>query len=196
MSGFGRLIVLAAAGLTAAGCVSDGMTGAETKAASVKTRVIDTPKTRAIAAKKETSKPEATEQGDTAARTIIARTETADPQPDMRPAPAVTPASAPARAAGPAIPAQSLFGNWTLVDNGGGQKCRLILGGVLIGSAYSARGEADCPKAFSSVQSWEIQGDELVLRNQSRGVVGRLQPTGPSRFDGQGQGGASVYLIR
>ena len=102
----------------------------------------------------------------------------------------------PARAAGPAIPAQSLFGNWTLVENSGGQKCRLILGGVLIGAAYSARGEADCPKAFSSVQSWEIQGDELVLRNQSRAVVGRLQPTGPFRFDGQGEGGASVYLIR
>jgi hypothetical protein len=34
-----------------------------------------------------------------------------------------------------------------------------------------------------------------VLRNQSRAVVGRLQPTGPFRFDGQG-GGGSVYLVR
>ena len=196
MSGIGRLIVLAAAGLISAGCVSDGMTGAETDAASAKPRVIDTPKTRPIAARKDPAKSAAAapEQGDTAARTILARAETTDPQPDPRPAPAAAPA--PARAAGPAIPAQSLFGNWTLVDNGGGQKCRLILGGVLIGSAYSARGEADCPKAFSSVQSWEIQGDELVLRNQSRAVVGRLQPTGPFRFDGQGEGGASVYLIR
>jgi hypothetical protein len=33
------------------------------------------------------------------------------------------------------------------------------------------------------------------LRNQSRGVVGRLQPTGPSRFDGQAEGGA-VYIVR
>jgi hypothetical protein len=65
---------------------------------------------------------------------------------------------------------------------------------VLVGSAYSARGEPDCPQAFTSVQSWEIQGAELVLRSQ-RGVVGRLQPTGPSRFDGQSEGG-SVYIIR
>jgi hypothetical protein len=46
------------------------------------------------------------------------------------------------------------------------------------------------------VQTWEIQGDELVLRNQARGVVGRLQPTGPFRFDGQADGGASVFLVR
>jgi hypothetical protein len=94
------------------------------------------------------------------------------------------------------IPAQSLFGNWTLGENGSSRKCRIVLGGVLIGTAYSARSEADCPQALTAVQSWEINGDELVLRNQSRGIVGRLQPTGPFRFDGQAEGGASVYLIR
>jgi len=187
MLGVGRLLVLAAAGLATAGCITDGMVGAEADAAA-KPRVIDTPKTRTVSSKKDAEKQaRATEQGDAAARMTVASTDVSDAQPGARPAPAA--------AAAPAIPASSLFGNWTLVDNGGGQKCRMILGGVLIGTAYSARGEADCPRAFSSVQSWEIQGDELVLRNQARGVVVRLQPTGPFRFDGQGDG-LSVYLIR
>jgi len=177
------LLALAAAGLVTAGCITDGV---ETDAAA-KPRVIDTPKTRTVSTKKDAEKQApATEQGDAAARTTLARADVSDPQ---------TATPSPAAVAAPSIPASSLFGNWTLVDNGGGQKCRMILGGVLIGTAYSARGEADCPRAFSSVQSWEIQGDELVLRNQARGVVGRLQPTGPFRFDGQGDG-MSVYLIR
>jgi len=192
MSGVARLLVLAVAGLVTAGCITDGVVGSETDAAA-KPRVIDTPKTRTVSSKKDSAKQLAAEQGDVAARTTIARADISDPQPAARPAP---PAPSQAAAGAPAIPASSLFGNWTLVDNGGGQKCRMILGGVLIGTAYSARGEADCPRAFSSVQSWEIQGDELVLRNQARAVVGRLQPTGPFRFDGQGEGGASVYLIR
>jgi hypothetical protein len=188
MLGVARLLVLAAAGLATAGCITDGMVGDEADAAA-KPRVIDTPKTRIVSSKKDAEKlARATEQGDTAARMTVARV---DPQAPTSPAP-----QAPAQAAAPApaIPASSLFGNWTLVDSGG-QKCRVILGGVLIGTSYSARGEADCPRAFSSVQSWEIQGDELVLRNQARTVVGRLQPTGPFRFDGQGDG-MSVYLIR
>jgi len=185
MSGVGRLLVLAAAGLVTAGCITDGMVGNEADAAA-KPRVIDTPKTRTVSSKKDAEKQSrATEQGDSAARMTVARADVSDPQP----------AATPMAAAAPAIPASSLFGNWTLVDNGGGQKCRMILGGVLIGTAYSARGEADCPRAFSSVQSWEIQGDELVLRNQARAVIVRLQPTGPFRFDGQGDG-LSVYLIR
>lgn len=193
MWGVGRLLALAAAGLVTAGCITDGVVGSETDAAA-KPRVIDTPKTRTGSTKKDAEKTaRGTEQGDVAARTTIARAYVTDPQPPARPAP---PEPSQAAAGAPAIPASSLFGNWTLVDNGGGQKCRMILGGVLIGTAYSARGEADCPRAFSSVQSWEIQGDELVLRNQARAVVGRLQPTGPFRFDGQGEGGASVYLIR
>jgi hypothetical protein len=183
MWGVGRLLVLAAAGLVTAGCITDGV---ETDAAA-KPRVIDTPKARTLSSRKDAEKQaRATEQGDAAARTTLARADASDPQ---------TAPPSPAAVAAPSIPASSLFGNWTLVDNGGGQKCRMILGGVLIGTAYSARGEADCPRAFSSVQSWEIQGDELVLRNQTRGVVGRLQPTGPFRFDGQGDG-MSVYLIR
>ena len=192
MSGVARLLVLAVAGLVTAGCITDGVVGSETDAAA-KPRVIDTPKTRTVSSKKDSAKQLAAEQGDVASRTTLARADISDPQPAARPAP---PAPSQAAAGAPAIPASSLFGNWTLVDNSGGQKCRMILGGVLIGTAYSARGEADCPRAFSSVQSWEIQGDELVLRNQARAVVGRLQPTGPFRFDGQGEGGASVYLIR
>ena len=187
MFGVVRMIALAVLAGGVAGCVTDGMTEADAQA---KPRVVDTPKTRSASAKKDSAKPGAAEaQGDIGPRTVAARAE-----PDARPD---TPqASAPrTQVEGTQIPAQSLFGNWTLAAADGSRKCKLILGGVPIGTAYAARGEADCPQAFTTVQTWEIQGDELVLRNQSRGVVGRLQPTGPFRFDGQGDG-AAVYLVR
>jgi hypothetical protein len=189
MSGVIRFIALAALAGGIAGCITDGIE-AETQAA--KPRVIDTPKTRAASAKKEPTKSAAVRaEGDTGSRSVAARIEP-DTKPDET-KPTVTAARTPND--GTLIPAHSLFGNWTLNAEDGNRKCKIILGGVPIGTAYAARGEADCPQAFTAVQTWEIQGDELVLRNQSRAVVGRLQPTGPFRFDGQG-GGGSVYLVR
>ena len=181
-------ILAVLAGVAVAGCQTDGLVGPEASGAA-KQRVIDTPKTapRPTASKKDSV---TVAQGDVSARSTTAGDERASARPVQ------TAAASPAASGGDtaAIPAQSLFGNWTLVDNSG-RKCRLILGGVLVGAAYSARGEADCPQAFTTVQSWEIQGPELILRNQSRGIVGRLQPTGPARFDGQADGSA-VYLVR
>jgi len=194
MVGVVRFLAPAVFAVALAGCITDGMVGAEAEG-DAKPRVVDTPKTKNAAkkdaAKKETAKAEATRsnltaQGDTAAPIVTARVE---PEPKASEA-------APPRTDAASIPARSLFGNWTLGQEGGGSSCRLILGGVPIGTAYAARGEPDCPQAFTAVQTWEIQGDELVLRNGSRSIVGRLQPTGPSRFDGKGDGGASVYLVR
>jgi hypothetical protein len=194
MVGLVRFLALAVFAGALAGCITDGMIGAEAEG-EAKARVVDTPKTKNAAKKdsnrKETAKADAarsnlTAQGDTAAPIVTARVE---PEPKA-------PETAPPRSDAANIPARTLFGNWTLGEEGGGNPCRVILGGVPIGNAYAARGEPNCPKAFTAVQTWEIQGDELVLRNGSRGIVGRLQPTGPSRFDGKGDGGASVYLMR
>jgi Protease inhibitor Inh len=190
MIGVVRILALLV-GVVVAGCQTDGLVGPEASGAA-KQRVIDTPKTapRPTVSKKDSG---AVAQGDVSARSAAASDDRAIARP-VQTAAASPGTSAPAGGDIAPIPAQTLFGNWTLVDNSG-RKCRLILGGVLVGAAYSARGEADCPHAFTTVQSWEIQGPELILRNQSRGVVGRLQPTGPARFDGQAEGGA-VYIIR
>jgi hypothetical protein len=193
MVGLVRFLALAVFAGALAGCITDGMIGAEAEG-DAKSRVVDAPKTKNTAkkdsAKKDTAKADAarstlTAQGDTAVPIVTARVEPEVKQPED--------AAEPRRDA--AIPARTLFGNWTL-GHEGGNPCRVILGGVPIGNAYAARGEPDCPKAFTAVQTWEIQGDELVLRNGSRGIVGRLQPTGPSRFDGKGDSGAPVYLMR
>jgi hypothetical protein len=181
-------ILAVLAGVAVAGCQTDGLVGPEASGAA-KQRVIDTPRT---APRTTASKKDSIAQGDVSARSTSASDDRANARVETAAASSGTPAAPGGDTA--AIPAQSLFGNWTLVDNSG-RKCRLILGGVLVGAAYSARGEADCPQAFTTVQSWEIQGPELILRNQSRGIVGRLQPTGPARFDGQADGGA-VYLVR
>jgi hypothetical protein len=184
-------ILAVLAGVAVAGCQTDGLVGSEASGAA-KPRAIDTLKTapRTTVSKKDSG---AVAQGDVSARSTTANDDRASAR-TIQTAAASPGASAPPGGDTVAIPAQSLFGNWTLVDNSG-RKCRLILGGVLVGAAYSARGEADCPQAFTTVQSWEIQGPELILRNQSRGIVGRLQPTGPARFDGHADGGA-VYLVR
>jgi hypothetical protein len=166
MIGVVRILALLA-GVAVAGCQTDGLTGSE--AGGAKPRVIDTPKTtpRPTASKKD---PPSVAQGDVSVRGGPAR----DDQEAARTQPMTAANTASSASAGndtTAIPAQSLFGNWILVDNGG-RKCRLILGGVLIGAAYSARGEPDCPHAFTTVQSWEIQGSDLILRSP-RGIVGR-----------------------
>jgi hypothetical protein len=166
--------------------------GPEADAAPAKPRVVDTGKTRGTAAKPDSGKPSVS----TAASQKTAYRDEGDISVTPRPAQLASVNAAKTSSDATTIPAQSLFGNWTLGENGGSRKCRIVLGGVLIGTAYSARSEADCPQALTAVQSWEINGDELVLRNQSRGIVGRLQPTGPFRFDGQAEGGGSVYLIR
>jgi len=192
MAEFPRLIAVMAAGAMLAGCVTDGLTEAEADSAA-KPRVIDTPKTLPphTAAKSKPAKLEvATAQGDGGGTQVVAvRGERDDP-------PAAKPVAMPRSAPADAIPAQSLFGNWTLAVGDGNRKCGMILGGVVIGTAYSARGGSDCPEAFASVQSWEIRGDELILRNPSRGIVGRLQPTGPSRFDGRASDGGAFFLVR
>lgn len=203
MIGAVRLLALGLTAGTLAACQTDGLVGAEADGSTAKPRVIDTRKTlpRGETAKKETSKPAVAAaatpaQGDGGPATTGSIGTSSETKPAERTA--LASIERPAQASSPAepIPAQSLFGNWTLGESNGSRKCRLILGGALIGSAYSARSEADCPAALTAVQSWEIQGDQLVLRNQSRGVVGRLQPTGPFRFDGQSEGGAAVYLVR
>lgn len=174
-----------------AGCQTDGLVGPEPESLTAKPRVVDTPKTlpQREAAKQKSAKPETTTaQGDGGTQVAALRSTR-----EERSSPA--PSSAmPADAT--VIPAQSLFGNWTLGVDDGTRKCRFILGAVPIGTAYSARSGDDCPQSFAAVQSWEIQGDQLILRNQSRGIVGRLQPTGPARFDGQAQDGAAFYLVR
>jgi hypothetical protein len=184
MLGVVRVLALFILAGTAAGCQTDGLVGPEAEA-SAKPRVIDTQKTRSAAAKRETARSGVIAEGDGPVRTAATNFN------EVAPNPRSTAAADPAL-----IPAQTLFGNWTLVEDGGGRKCRLILGGVLLGSSYSARAEPDCPDAFVAVQSWEIQGDHLVLRNNERRVVGRLQATGPFRFDGRAESGGPVYLIR
>lgn len=193
MVGVARVAVAVAvvtAGLC--GCQTDGIVGAEVDTQSAKARVIDTPKTlpRAAAAKSKQNAPDTPAgQGDRGAQVVALRSEREDP-------PSTRLAAQPRPADAASIPAQSLFGNWTLATDNGGKKCSMILGGVLLGTAYSARGGPDCPGNLAAVQTWEIQGDELILRNQSRAVVGRLQPTGPSRFDGHANDGAAFYLVR
>lgn len=193
MVGAARIVLIAMALVAIAACQTDGVIGPESDTGGAKPRVIDTPKTltRTAAAKPKPRAPEAsTAQGDGGAQVAALRSEREDsPRADTATAKPRSPDMA-------AIPAQSLFGNWTLALGDGKRRCSMILGGVQLGTAYSARGGADCPDIFAAVQTWEIQGDELILRNPSRGIVGRLQPTGPSRFDGHAQDGAAFYLLR
>src|SRR5262245_33906112 len=142
MIGVVRILAVVAS-VAVAACQTDGLVGPE---AGAKPRVIDTPKTapRISASKKDSGQTVA--QGDVSTR--------GEDRPALRGSQTTVATAAPPAPSGGdagAIPAQSLFGNWTLVD-GNGRKCRLILGGVLVGAAYSARGEPDCPHAFTAVQ--------------------------------------------
>jgi hypothetical protein len=180
-----RLMAVATLGITTAACVTDSVGALRHAEPGAKPRAAEAPRKRAAVVSTNASKSARVNAATQRRQADSSPAITGAIAPEPRPATAKVAASA-----APTIPAQSLFGNWTLAQDGGG-KCRFVLGGVPIGSAYAARSDGDCPRGFTNVHSWEIDGDELVLRNPSRGVLGRLAPTGPFRFDGAG-----VYLTR
>jgi len=100
-------------------------------------------------------------------------------------------ASAPANA--PAITAGRVAGVWNA--SVGGQGCRIATPQTKFGSGYRA-GPLRCPAPLDGVKSWNVEGSQLALYDQSGSVLARLYSSGGERFDGQTTSGQSVSLSR
>ena len=96
----------------------------------------------------------------------------------------------------PVSGSQTLLGAWRLGGAAGLQSCEITLKNTPVDIGWEAANDAACPPPFSTLRSWALYDDDIVLRNREGEVVARFSPGGPNRFHGRTERGASVSLSR
>lgn len=76
-----------------------------------------------------------------------------------------------------------------------GQGCRVATPQTKFGQGYRA-GPLRCPPPLDTVKSWNVEGKQLALYDETGGVLARLYSTGGERFDGQTSSGLAIALSR
>lgn len=87
----------------------------------------------------------------------------------------------------------SVAGVWNASVSG--QGCRIATPQTKFGQGFRA-GPLRCPPPLDTVKSWNVEGKQLALYDESGGVLARLYSTGGERFDGQTSSGLAVSLSR
>ena len=93
----------------------------------------------------------------------------------------------------PELSAGSVAGVWNA--SVAGQSCRIATPQTSFGQGYRA-GPLRCPAPLDGVKSWNVEGSQLALYDDSGGVLARLSSSGPEAFDGQTSTGQPVSLSR
>lgn len=102
-------------------------------------------------------------------------------------------ASAAGAAGGAPLTAGRIAGVWDVSVSG--QGCRIATPQTRFGQGFRA-GPLRCPAPLDSVRSWNVDGSQLALYDQSGSVLARLYHSGGERFDGQTTNGQSVSFSR
>lgn len=89
-----------------------------------------------------------------------------------------------------------MAGPWTLSEMNGARGCKLTLGGTGATGPQPAEADIACSSEAFMIRSWDLAGDELILRNHMDAVVARLTPAGPNRFEGRTGNGGSIAVSR
>ena len=93
----------------------------------------------------------------------------------------------------PEITAGGVAGVWNA--SVAGQSCRVATPQTKFGQGYRA-GPLRCPAPLDGVKSWNVEGKQLALYDESGAVLARLYSSGAERFDGQTTSGQPVSLSR
>lgn len=108
------------------------------------------------------------------------------------------PAGAPATAG--AVPAnaqdvtkEQMVGSWRVAN--AGASCDMFLTLTNLGSG-SRGGTRGCVGPLATMGSWEVAGKQVVLKDRSGDVIGRLYRTADTRFDGTTNAGQPLSLSR
>lgn len=102
-----------------------------------------------------------------------------------------TPAAPPANA--PAVTKNALLGSWN--TSVGGSNCQVFLSLTKFGNA-SRGGSRGCAGDMQKMRSWDVQGSQVVLFDETGNQLASLYSSGANRFDGQTTGGQSISLSR
>ncbi|MFN7009267.1 MAG: protease inhibitor Inh/omp19 family protein [Allorhizobium sp.] len=108
---------------------------------------------------------------------------------------AATPA--PGGAAAPAtaldVTKESMVGNWRVAS--AGASCDMFLTLTNLGSG-SRGGTRGCAGPLTTMGSWEVAGKQVLLKDRSGNVLGRLYKSADARFDGSLSSGQPISLSR
>lgn len=116
------------------------------------------------------------------------------PAPPVSEAPTTDPTQiASAAASAPDVSAGAVAGVWNASVSG--QSCRVATPQTRFGSGYRA-GPLRCPAPLDGVKSWNVEGKQLALYDDSGNVLARLYSSGRERFDGQTSSGQPISLSR
>lgn len=107
-------------------------------------------------------------------------------------------ASLPPESSGPPAGAvdinkNALLGSWKTSSGGAG--CQMFLTLTKYGSA-SRGGTRGCSGELANMRSWDVQGKQVVLFDESGSTIARLYASGADRYDGQTNSGQPVSLSR
>lgn len=111
--------------------------------------------------------------------------------PQVAAASPTAPATPPANA--PDITKNSMLGSWN--TSVGGSSCQVFLSLTKFGNA-SRGGSRGCAGDMQKMRSWDVQGKQVVMFDESGNQIASLYSSGANRFDGQTTGGQSLSLSR
>ncbi|GEO85740.1 MULTISPECIES: protease inhibitor Inh/omp19 family protein [Alphaproteobacteria] len=88
---------------------------------------------------------------------------------------------------------ESMVGNWRVSN--AGTSCDMFLTLTNLGSG-SRGGTRGCAGPLTAMGSWEVSGKQVVLKDRSGNVLGRLYKTADARYDGTTNTGQPISLSR
>lgn len=91
------------------------------------------------------------------------------------------------------ITKESMVGNWRVSN--AGASCDMFLTLTNLGSG-SRGGTRGCAGPLTAMGSWEVAGKQVVLKDRSGNVLGRLYKSADARYDGTTNTGQPISLSR
>ncbi len=88
---------------------------------------------------------------------------------------------------------ESMVGNWRV--SSAGASCDMFLTLTNLGSG-SRGGTRGCAGPLTAMGSWEVAGKQVVLKDRSGNVLGRLYKSADARYDGTTNTGQPISLSR
>ena len=86
-----------------------------------------------------------------------------------------------------------MLGSWN--TSVGGSNCQVFLSLTKFGNA-SRGGSRGCSGDMQKMRSWDVQGKQVVMFDETGTQLATLYASGGNRFDGQTSSGQSISLSR
>jgi Protease inhibitor Inh len=91
------------------------------------------------------------------------------------------------------IKKETMVGSWKV--NTGGTSCQMFLTLTNLGSG-SRGGTRGCGNELSLMNSWEVTGKQVVVKDRDGNVVAQFTKTAENQFSGQSNAGTPLSLSR